>query len=222
MTSEATDKLVRVEHVTRWFAVPALMVCAFLAFRAPQEAMQAYWFGLFASIEALLFGLAIAGPWSLVPLSDPWSQPTRLTIKLAEIAILTALYTFPSGRFVPGQKVMVLVGGMGRGFNGSYAELASMPASNVVSVKTDLSWEELAAIPWSPEGRIGLASLYLSQGRTADARTTIGGLVTSAPEQTPDLYATVVQAFTSLGDREAAHEWMEKARQKFPNDRRFR
>src|SRR5438309_6023758 len=59
------------------------------------------WFGLFASIEALLFGLAIAGPWSLVPLSDPWSQPTRLTIKLAEIAILTALYTFPSGRFVP-------------------------------------------------------------------------------------------------------------------------
>jgi class 3 adenylate cyclase len=59
------------------------------------------WFGLFASIEALLFGLAIAGPWSSVPLADPWSQPTRVAIKLAEIAILMALYTFPSGRFVP-------------------------------------------------------------------------------------------------------------------------
>ena len=59
------------------------------------------WFGLFASIEALLFGLAIAGPWSSVPLNDPWSTPTRIAIKLAETAILMALYTFPSGRFVP-------------------------------------------------------------------------------------------------------------------------
>jgi class 3 adenylate cyclase len=59
------------------------------------------WFGLFASIEAILFGLAIAGPWSSVPLADSWSQPTRVAIKLAETAILLALYTFPSGRFVP-------------------------------------------------------------------------------------------------------------------------
>src|SRR5437660_689296 len=44
--------------------------------------------------------LAVVGH-GLVPSSDPWSQPTRLTIKLAEIAILTALYTFPGGRFVP-------------------------------------------------------------------------------------------------------------------------
>jgi class 3 adenylate cyclase len=59
------------------------------------------WFGLFASIEALLFGFAIAGPWSSVPLSDPWSLPTRVAIKLALIAIVTLLYTFPTGRFVP-------------------------------------------------------------------------------------------------------------------------
>jgi class 3 adenylate cyclase len=59
------------------------------------------WFGLFASIEAILFGLAIAGPWSSVPLADPWSKPTRVAIKLAETAILMALYTFPSGRLVP-------------------------------------------------------------------------------------------------------------------------
>src|ERR1700730_7390521 len=55
----------------------------------------------------------------------------------------------PGGRFVSGQKVMALVGDMGRGINGSYAEFASVLASNVVAVKTDLSWEELAAVPES-------------------------------------------------------------------------
>ena len=66
------------------------------------------WFGLFASIEAVLFGCAIAGPWSSVPLSDPWSLATRVAISLALIAILTLLYTFPNGRFVPSWSRWVL------------------------------------------------------------------------------------------------------------------
>jgi NADPH:quinone reductase-like Zn-dependent oxidoreductase len=55
----------------------------------------------------------------------------------------------PSGRFVAGQKVMAMVGDMGRSINGSYADFTSVPASNVVAVKTDLPWEDLAAIPES-------------------------------------------------------------------------
>ena len=55
----------------------------------------------------------------------------------------------PSGRFVPGETVTAVVGEMGRSINGSYAELTSVPATNVVAVKTDLSWEDLAAIPES-------------------------------------------------------------------------
>ncbi|SDR12792.1 NADPH:quinone reductase [Rhizobiales bacterium GAS113] len=55
----------------------------------------------------------------------------------------------PDGRFRPGQKVVAVVGGMGRSLNGSYAELTSVPAGNVVAITTDLSWEELAAIPES-------------------------------------------------------------------------
>jgi NADPH:quinone reductase len=52
-------------------------------------------------------------------------------------------------RFTPGQKVMALVGGLGRSMNGSYAEQVCVPTSNVVAVNTDLSWEDLAAIPES-------------------------------------------------------------------------
>lgn len=46
-----------------------------------------------------------------------------------------------------GQKVVALMGGMGRSFNGSYAEYALLPIHHVFPVKTDLSWTELASIP---------------------------------------------------------------------------
>jgi NADPH:quinone reductase-like Zn-dependent oxidoreductase len=55
----------------------------------------------------------------------------------------------PDGRLYPGQKVAALVGGMGRSISGSYAEVTNIPATNVVPIKTDLPWEELAAIPES-------------------------------------------------------------------------
>jgi NADPH2:quinone reductase len=54
-----------------------------------------------------------------------------------------------SGRFVRGQKVAALVGGLGRSINGSYAEFTCVPADNVAAIQTDLAWEELAAIPES-------------------------------------------------------------------------
>src|SRR5204862_7935943 len=53
------------------------------------------------------------------------------------------------GRFTPGQTVMALVGVLGRSINGSYAEQVCVPATNVVAVDSDLSWEDLAAIPES-------------------------------------------------------------------------
>jgi NADPH:quinone reductase-like Zn-dependent oxidoreductase len=55
----------------------------------------------------------------------------------------------PEGRFTVGQKVAALMGGMGRSFNGSYAEYTRVPTSNVVPLESDLSWAELAALPES-------------------------------------------------------------------------
>lgn len=53
----------------------------------------------------------------------------------------------PSGRLAHGATVVALVGGMARTRNGSYAELVTVPARNVVAVETALPWPELAAIP---------------------------------------------------------------------------
>jgi NADPH:quinone reductase len=55
----------------------------------------------------------------------------------------------PDGALARGQRVVALMGGMGRSIYGSYAEYTNVPRSNVVAVKTDLPWEELAAVPES-------------------------------------------------------------------------
>lgn len=49
--------------------------------------------------------------------------------------------------FEPGQKVVALMGGMGRRFDGSYAEYALLPVAYVFPVHTGLTWKQLAAVP---------------------------------------------------------------------------
>ena len=46
-----------------------------------------------------------------------------------------------------GDKIIAMMGGMGRSFDGSYAEYALLPVHHVFKVETDLPWDELASIP---------------------------------------------------------------------------
>jgi len=55
----------------------------------------------------------------------------------------------PGGEFSVGDKVVTLMGGLGRTIPGSYAEYTRALATNVVKIETDLPWEQLAAIPES-------------------------------------------------------------------------
>lgn len=50
-------------------------------------------------------------------------------------------------RYTVGDRVIALMGGMGRSFNGSYAEYALLPTKNVFKVDTRLDWLQLAAVP---------------------------------------------------------------------------
>lgn len=49
--------------------------------------------------------------------------------------------------FQKGGKVIALMGGMGRSFDGSYAEYALLPQSHVFEVSTTLDWIHMAAVP---------------------------------------------------------------------------
>jgi tetratricopeptide (TPR) repeat protein len=81
---------------------------------------------------------------------------------------------------------------------------------------------EIEEMPASREGRVGLSMLYRSQGRDAEAREVLAGLVAAEPQPTADTYWTVVRTFTVLGDAPAAREWAARARARFPSDPRFR
>jgi NADPH:quinone reductase-like Zn-dependent oxidoreductase len=53
----------------------------------------------------------------------------------------------PGGMFRKGDIVATAMGGMGRQFDGSYAEYTCVPTTQVQAVKTKLPWEKLGAIP---------------------------------------------------------------------------
>src|ERR1700746_816230 len=47
----------------------------------------------------------------------------------------------PGGEFQKGDIVATVMGGMGRAFDGSYAEYTCVPTNQVQKVKTQLAWE---------------------------------------------------------------------------------
>ena len=53
----------------------------------------------------------------------------------------------PGREFSRGDVVATVMGGMGRDFDGGYAEYALVPASQIQRVRSQLSWEVLGALP---------------------------------------------------------------------------
>src|SRR5690349_16077566 len=51
------------------------------------------------------------------------------------------------GEFEPGRQVMAMMGGMGRTFDGGYAEYTCVPAANVIPFTSTLDWSTLGAVP---------------------------------------------------------------------------
>src|SRR5207247_338885 len=53
----------------------------------------------------------------------------------------------PGGEFPAGQQVVTMMGGMGRTFDGGYAEYTCVPASQVIPFASDLEWSTVGAVP---------------------------------------------------------------------------
>jgi NADPH2:quinone reductase len=53
----------------------------------------------------------------------------------------------PGGEFQEGQQVATMMGGMGRTFDGGYAEFTSVPAGQVIPFRSELDWAMLGAVP---------------------------------------------------------------------------
>src|SRR3954466_7190068 len=53
----------------------------------------------------------------------------------------------PGGEFAVGQQVVTMMGGMGRTFDGGYAEYTCVPARQVIPFASDLEWSTVGAMP---------------------------------------------------------------------------
>jgi NADPH:quinone reductase-like Zn-dependent oxidoreductase len=53
----------------------------------------------------------------------------------------------PAGEFAAGQQVAAMMGGMGRVFDGGYADYTCVPARQVIAFQSDLDWASLGAVP---------------------------------------------------------------------------
>ncbi|PMD53767.1 alcohol dehydrogenase zinc-binding domain protein [Hyaloscypha bicolor E] len=69
--------------------------------------------------------------------------------EISGIECVGIVHSCAGNEFAVGMKVAAIMGGMGRTIPGSYAEYTRVRVGNVVSIESDLSWEELAAIPES-------------------------------------------------------------------------
>ena len=110
----------------------------------------------------------------------------------------------PGAEFAKGDIVATAMGGMGRQFDGGYAEFTMVPAHHIQKLDTNLDWQVLGAIPEMLQTAWGalFRSLKLEQGDTLLIRggTTSIGLAAGAIAKR---HGAIVAATTRKPEREA-------------------
>jgi len=93
-------------------------------------------------IRVAAFGLNRSELHTRLGLADGVTFPRVLGIEATGV-----VESAPGGEFARGTQVMAMMGGMGRTFNGGYADYTCVPASQVIAFRSDLEPTVVGAVP---------------------------------------------------------------------------
>lgn len=93
-------------------------------------------------IEVKAFGLNRSELHTRLGLAEGVTFPRVLGIEATGIVA-----DCPGGEFAAGRQVAAMMGGMGRVFDGGYAEYTCVPAKQVIAFESALEWASLGAVP---------------------------------------------------------------------------
>jgi oxidoreductase len=135
----------------------------------PRPALKAGW----SLVRVRAFGVNHSEIFMRQGLSPSVSFPRILGIE----CVGTVEETTDAVRLPAGQRVVSLMGEMGRAFDGGYAEYVLLPNEQIYPVQSELPWEILAAIPETYYTAFGsLKNLRIEDGYTVLVRGGASGV----------------------------------------------
>ena len=135
----------------------------------PRPALKAGW----SLVRVRAFGVNHSEIFTRQGLSPSVSFPRILGIE----CVGTVEETTDAVRLPVGQRVVSIMGEMGRAFDGGYAEYVLLPNEQIYPVESDLPWEVFAAIPETYYTAFGsLKNLRIEDGHTVLVRGGASGV----------------------------------------------
>lgn len=93
-------------------------------------------------IKVMSFGLNRSEYHSVTGRAEGMSYPRVLGIEASGVVDLD-----PAGELAPGTQAATMMGGMGRSFDGGYAQYVVVPREQVITFSSPLEWDAIGSVP---------------------------------------------------------------------------